>query len=454
MRASAEIGEHGLWAAEWRFGVCDPVFLRDLYTAGADRSQSSLFPELLEDWISEDNPDRIVDIFVDALDLTNKGFSRMAPANTCRPGYHPSVLLKLFIYGYLNRVPSRRRLEREANRNVEVMWLTGLLAPDHKTIADLRTMNATAIRKTCAQFVELCRRIGVLKGGCVAIDGGMFKAVNNRDRNFRARKIALRISHLEQSAARYLEEVARIDRREAKESRIDKATHLKTKLERVRGETHRLNAIAERLKDTTDGQISLTDPDARSMATRGKGDGLVGYNIQTAVDTQAHLIVAHGVTTVGNDRTQLTPMRKASKAAIKVGKLDAIADRGYCNGSQILTCDQAQIPATVPRPEASGNCKKGMFLKVDFTDDAEADIYIFPAGRQLKYRYTREEGGLQHRRYWQNECQHCPLKSRCTTGKELRIPPLIAANSDCRAMAGNMKISSTKRPRGWNALQS
>lgn len=300
------------------------------FIEGVDRSQASLFPERLEDWICDNNPVRVVDVFVDALDLTKLGFGRTAPAQTGRPGYHPSVLLKLFIYGYLNRVPSSRRLEREANRNVEVMWLTGRLAPDHKTIADFRRHNATAIKKTCAQFVELCRRIGVLDGGCVAIDGSKFKGVNNRDRNFTARKIALRISHLEQSAARYLEDVARIDRQEAQESRIDKVAHLKSKLERVRAEVDRLNTIAEQLKDTPDGQISLTDPDARSMATRGKGTGLVGYNVQTAVDTQTHLIVAHEVTTVGNDRTQLAPMAKAAKVALKADQLDAIAPSQAC----------------------------------------------------------------------------------------------------------------------------
>jgi transposase len=391
------------------------------FIEGADRSQISLFPERLEDWICADNPVRIVDVFVDALDLNDLGFDRITSANTGRPGYHPSVLLKLFIYGYLNRIPSSRRLEREANRNVEVMWLMGRLAPDHKTIADFRRMNATAIRKTCAQFVELCRRLGVLKGGCVAIDGSKFKAVNNRDRNFTPRKIALRISHLEQSATRYLEEMARIDRQEARETRVDKVTHLEAKLKRVQAEVHRLNGIAEHLKDTADGQISLTDPDARSMATRGKGTGLVGYNVQTAVDTQTHLIVAHEVTKVGNDRTQLAPMAKAAKAALGLNKLEVIADRGYFNGSQILTCDQTQITVTVPRPETSGNRKKGMFVKADFIYDAEADTYECPAGKELTYRYTREEGGLMHRRYWQNECQRCPLKSRCTTGKERRI---------------------------------
>lgn len=391
------------------------------FIEGADRSQRSLFPERLEDWICEDNPVRIVDVFVDALDLTDLGFDRTAPANTGRPGYHPSALLKLFIYGYLNRVPSSRRLEREANRNVEVMWLIGRLAPDHKTIADFRRMNATSIRKTCAQFIELCSRIGALKGGCVAIDGSKFKAVNNRDRNFTPRKIALRINHLEQSAARYLEEMARIDRQETRETRVDKVSHLEAQLKRVQAEVHRLNSIAEQLKGTADGQISLTDPDARSMATRGKGTGLVGYNVQTAVDTQTHLIVAHEVTTVGNDRTQLAPMAKAAKEALKLNELEVVADRGYFNGSQILICDKAQITATIPRPETSGNRKKGMYVKADFAYDTEADVYICPAGMHLSYRYTREEGGLMQRRYWQNECQRCALKPSCTTGKERRI---------------------------------
>jgi transposase len=391
------------------------------FIEGSDRIQASLFPERLEDWVCEDNPVRVVDVFVDALELSDLGFDRTDPANTGRPGYHPSVLLKLFIYGYLNRVPSSRRLEREANRNVEVMWLMGRLAPDHKTIADFRRHNATAIKKTCAQFVELCRRIGVLGGGCVAIDGSKFKAVNNRDRNFTPRKIALRISHLDLSAARYLEEMARIDRQEKQVTRIDKATHLKAKLKRVRAEVSRLSGIAKQLKEAPDGQISLTDPDARSMATRGKGTGLVGYNVQTAVDIETHLIVAHEVTTVGNDRTQLAPMAKAAKAALKLDKLDVIADRGYFSGAELLACDEAQITTTVPRPETSANRKKGMFVKADFSYDDKADVYNCPAGKQLTYRYTREESGLMHRRYWQNECQHCPLKPRCTTGKERRI---------------------------------
>ncbi len=188
------------------------------YIEGVDRSQATLFPDLLEDWIDDDNPVRVIDLFVDEIDLEKIGFLRTAPASTGRPGYRPSVLLKLFIYGYLNRVPSSRALEREAGRNVEVIWLTGRLAPDHKTIADFRRDNGSAIRKTCAQFVELCRRIGMLKGDCVAIDGSKFKAVNNRDKNFSKGKIASRTAHLIASIERYLDEMVRIDRQEEGEA--------------------------------------------------------------------------------------------------------------------------------------------------------------------------------------------------------------------------------------------
>lgn len=391
------------------------------YIEGVGRDQVTLFPEQLEDWIGEDHPVRFVDVFVDALNLAEIEFERVAPAHTGRPGYHPSVLLKLFIYGYLNRVASSRRLEREASRNIEVMWLTERLIPDHKTIADFRRDNSAAIRKTCARFVELCRRMGVLNGASVAIDGSKFKAVNNRDRNFTAGKIKLRISHLEDSAARYLEEMARTDRKEQSEIQTTKIERLKEKLARVHQEVKRLEGVADKLQNTPDGQISMTDPDARSMATRGKGTGLVGYNVQTAVDTETHMIVTREVTNVGNDRAQLAPMAKAAKAALKVDKLEAIADRGYFSGDELLACNKNGITPIVPKPDTSGNRKKGMFVKADFFYDAQSDVYICPAGQALIYRYSRDERGQVQRRYWQNECQSCSLKAQCTTGKERRI---------------------------------
>lgn len=386
-----------------------------------DREQIALFPERLEDWVGDEKPVRAIDAFVEALDLAAAGFLRTSAAGTGRPGYHPGVLLKLLIYGSLNRVASNRRLEREAERNVEVMWLTGRLAPDHKTIADFRKENGAAIRKACAGFVDLCRRVGVLVGGCVAIDGGKFKAVNHRDRNFTAGKVALRVAHLEESAGRRGAKMERIDRQEARQSQAPKVARIEEKPARIRQEVGRLDGIARQLEATPDGQMSLTDPDARSMATYGKGAGLVGCNVQTAVDTDTHLIVAHEVTNVGNDRAQLAPMARAAKAALGAEKLEAIADRGYFNGAELLAFYEDRITATAPRPETSGNRKKGMFVKADFAYDAEQDVCRCPVGKVLTYRYTREENGLMLRRYRQNDCQHCSLKSRCTTGKERRI---------------------------------
>ena len=391
------------------------------FIEGVDRGQSVLFPDRLDDWIGEDSLVRVVDLFVEELDLQCLGFTGSAPARTGRPGYHPAVLLKLFIYGYLNRIPSSRRLEREAGRNVEVMWLTGKLVPDHKTIADFRRDNGAGIRKACAQFVELCRRIGTLKGDCVAIDGSKFKAVNNRDRNFTTGKIASRIAHLEADVERYITEMVRIDRQEEGEARAGKVEHLSRRYGRIRQEIARLKEMDKVLADAPDGQISLTDPDARAMATSARHSGLVGYNVQSAVDAETHLIVAHEVTNQGFDREQLSPMAIAAKAALGRDDLHAIADKGYFSGPEILACHEAGITTTVPRPATSGNAAKGMYVKADFVYDAERDVYVCPAGEDLIYRYTTEERGIPIRRYWINGCKSCPLRSNCTTGNERRI---------------------------------
>ena len=343
------------------------------YIEGRDRSQATLFPDRLEDWIDEDSAVRVIDLFVDEIDLGEIGFLRTAPAQTGRPGYHPSVLLKLFIYGYLNRVPSSRALEREAGRNVEVMWLTGRLVPDHKTIADFRRDNGSAIRRTCAQFVELCRRIGVLKGDCVAIDGSKFKAVNNRDKNFTKGKINSRTAHLVASIERYLDEMVRIDRQEEGGVRAEKIANLARRCERIRQEIERLVDIGQALRESPDSQISLTDPDARAMATSAKGSGFVGYNAQAAVETESHLIVAHDVINAGHDREQLSPMAKGAKAALGRDEMSAVADKGYFSGREIQACHEDGITTTLPRPETSGNRKKGMYVKADFAYDADAD---------------------------------------------------------------------------------
>jgi transposase/uncharacterized small protein (DUF1192 family) len=391
------------------------------YIEGVERDQGALFPEHLEDWVGEDNAVRVIDVFVDDLDLRELDFDRAEPEATGRPGYHPAVLLKLYIYGYLNRVQSSRRLEREAGRNVEVMWLTGRLAPDHKTIADFRKDNGPAIRKVCSQFVALCREIGLLATASVAIDGSKFKAVNNRDRNFTAAKMQRRLAQIEKSVARYLDQLDTADRQEPSEALSRKVTRLNEKIAKLREEMQRLEAIEARRQASPDGQISLTDPDSRSMATSGRGSGVVGYNVQAAVETGHHLIVAHEVINVGNDTGQLSGMSEKAREALGVEDLDVVADRGYFDGDEVLACDRAGITVTLPKPQTSWSKAQGRFGKPDFRYIAEDDVYICPAGEHLIYRFTCEEHGRTLRRYWTTACASCPIKARCTTGKQRRI---------------------------------
>ncbi len=391
------------------------------FIEGVERAQSTLFPECLEDWVGEENPVRVIDVFVDELDLGGLGFDRVQPEATGRPGYHPSVLLKLYIYGYLNRVQSSRRLEREAGRNVEVMWLTTRLAPDHKTIADFRKDNGAAIRKVCSQFVALCRQLGLLAAASVAVDGSKFKAVNNRDRNFTAAKMQRRMEQIEKSVARYLDQLDSADRQEPSQARTTKTVRLTEKIAKLREEMKRLKVLEVQRLAAPDQQISLTDPDARSMATSGRGSGVVGYNVQAAVDTEHHLIVAHEVVNVGNDRAQLASISEKAKAVLEVETLDVVADRGYFSSEEILACDRAGITVTLPKPMTSGVTARGRFGKQDFRYLADEDVYICPAGERLTYHYTNEENGLTLHRYWTNVCQACPIKDQCTTGKERRI---------------------------------
>jgi transposase len=392
------------------------------FVEGLDRGQSTLFPECLEDWIIEDNPVRVIDAFVDALDLGDLGFSGVDPEATGRPSYHPSGLLKLYIYGYLNRVQSSRRLEREAGRNVEVMWLTGRLVPDHKTIADFRKDNGKAIRQVCARFVDLCRQMGLLATASVAIDGSKFKAVNNRDRNFTRGKVERRRAQLEESVARYLDQLDTADRHEPTEALATKTERLKEKLAKLKEEMAKLAAIEAQMLASPDQQVSLTDPDSRSMATSGRGSGVVGYNVQVAVDTKHHLIVVHDVINVGNDRAQLARMAKQAKAALQAEELAAVADRGYFSSPQILECAEAGITVTLPKPLTSGAKSQGRFGKQDFVYVPDKDVYRCPAGEQLTYRFSAEKHGKTIRRYWTTACPKCPLHSQCTTGPMRRIP--------------------------------
>jgi len=391
------------------------------FITSADRSQTTLFPPRVDDWIAEDNPVRAVDAFVAVLDLGELGFAGVEPAATGRPAYHPSVLLKLYIYGYLNRVQSSRRLEREADRNVELMWLIGRLVPDHKTIADFRRDNGEAIRQVCGRFVLLCRQMGLLAGGSVAIDGSKFKAVNNRDRNFTKAKLERRRQQIEESVARYLAQLDTADRQEPTDVLVAKTDRLKEKITRLEQEMERLDGLEAQMLASPDRQISLTDPDARSMSSSGRGTGVVGYNVQTAVDTEHHLIVTHEVTNIGTDRAQLSGMAKKARAVLEVERLDVVADRGYFASEEILASEQAGITVTLPKPMTSRAKAEGRFGKADFVYLPEPDVYRCPAGDMLTYRYTNVEAGLTVSRYWTSACPKCPIKAQCTPGKERRV---------------------------------
>ncbi len=390
------------------------------FIEGEGRGQMSLFPTRLEDYVEADNPVRVVDAFIDELDLGAMGFSGVCPAATGRPSYHPSTLLKLYLYGYLNRVQSSRRLESEARRNVEVMWLTGRLAPDFKTIADFRKCNGAPIQAVCARFIEICVEIGMFKHAVAAIDGAKFKAVNSRDRNFTRGKLKRRMEQITESIDRYLGALDAADLQDGARA-DDRVARLTDKVAAMRARLAELKTIEQQVHDAPDQQISLTDPDARAMATSMRGAGVVGYNVQTAVDAEHHLIVAHEVTNVVIDKTLLAPMAAKAKQAMATETLEAFADRGYFSGEQLLECEKIGVTPYVPKPRTSNARAAGRFDKEDFDYLPEKNAYRCPAGEVLPFRMISTEGNQTIHLYWSSNCAHCALKPRCTTSKERRV---------------------------------
>jgi transposase len=391
------------------------------FVEGEDRRQATLLPDCLDDYVTDDNPVRVIEVFIDELDLSALGFAGVVPEATGRPAYHPATLLSIYLYGYLNRIQSSRRLERETQRNIELMWLTGRLMPDFKTIADFRRDNGPAIRAACAQFVVLCRQFNLFTRAVVAIDGSRFKAVNNRDKNFTVAKVAKRIEQVEASIARYLAALDRADRQDDDVAEA-KTVRLKEKIEGLRRQMQSLKEMGKEVEAAPDKQVSLTDPDARSMATSGKGTGIVGYNVQLAVDAEHHLIVAHEVTNIGSDRAQLTLMGQKALDATGCEQLAVLADRGYYNGDEVLACEGTGVLPCIPKTQTSGNAKRGLFTVVDFIYDAEKDRYTCPAGKHLargKVRSDRQDN-IDHYRNL-TACSTCVLKPKCTPDKYKRL---------------------------------
>jgi len=400
------------------------------FIEGENRFQSTLFPESLDEYIAEDNVIRVIDAFVAKRDLQALGFERAEPSVTGRPGYHPSMMLKLYVYGYMNRIQSSRRLERESHRNVELIWLTGRLMPDHKTIANFRKDNRQAIRKVCREFVDVCRELDLFSRTLVAIDGSKFKAVNSRDKNFTRKSVARRIRKTEANIERYLAKLDAADRSEPEIREITTA-ELKRKIASMEAKLDELHQREVEVEADPDHQVSLTDPDARSMMKPG-GGSVVGYNVQTAVDSKHHLIAAHEVTKIPSDRSQLSGMAEQAKEAttdsteeedekLTEESFTVVADPGYYKGEEIATCYRQGIRALVPKVDTSGKTKKGEFTLADFIYDAKQDVYRCPAGEQAIYRFTSKERGQRIRRYWSSACRRCALKTQCTTSPYRRI---------------------------------
>ena len=405
------------------------------HRAGLDRSQTLLFPERLEDYIAPENPVRFLDAFVAALDLHALGFARARCAPTGCPPYDPAVLLKLYLYGYLHRVRSSRLLEAECRRNVEVIWLTGKLAPDFKTIADFRKDNLKPLQAVARQFTVLCRKLELFGGELLAIDGSKFAAVNARDQNFNAAKLQ---DLIERADARLAEYLAQLDSADA--AGPDAASLTKKELEQ------KIAALQERQDwhkellgqlDAEQKQISVTDPDTRKMpAAHGT---VVGYNAQLAVDAKHKLIAADDVTSDVTDFNQLADVALAAKANLEVKQAEVVADAGYYNAAEVGRCEERGLTPYIPKADTSANTARGLYGKSRFRFDADKDVYVCPAGKDLTYRFATYELGRELRYYRAGGCQTCALKSRCTRNRANRTITREANEHLMEAMAARMK---------------
>lgn len=380
---------------------------------GQGRSQVTLFPEVLDDFVSEDNPIRVIDAFVDHLDLHSLGFQRVEAKLTGRPGYHPATFLKLYIYGYLNRIQSSRRLEKEAHRNVELMWLLERLTPDFKTIADFRKDNGKGIKNACRTFIDLCRKMNMFSDAVVAIDGSKFKAVNNKDNNFTPQKLKFHIDRFEKHIGTYLAKLDEAD--EADQDGEDKVT-IAQKITWMKQRLSELKAMEEAVKNHPDKQISTTDPDSRLLKTQGIRR-MVCYNVQSAVDTKHHLIIAHEVTNT-NDRGQFTRVAKLAQSALAKKDITVIADKGYYSRQDIKAAQDTGVTALVPKGDTSGSEKKGIFNRSLFKYKHDRDLYICPAGHELQYRFETVDKGQPLKVYFNGKaCRDCAIRAQCTRSK-------------------------------------
>lgn len=407
------------------------------YIAGSDRGEALLLPEALDDYIRPENPVRFIDAFVGQLDLSKAGFSNAQLNETGRPPYDPGDLLRLYLYGYLNRVRSSRGLEREAARNLELIWLLRKLRPDFKTVADFRRDNSQAIKAVGREFILLCRKLELFGGELVAIDSTKIKAQNAKGRNYSAEKLKSVLAEMEKKVSAYLEELDQSDAQE-EASRADSeqrlsVEELKEKIAQLKERRKELESLAQDLEKRGGRQVSLTDPDSRAMSM-GRGS-TVGYNVQTAVDAKHSLIVATQVTNTTSDLGALGSMAIEAQENLEAKSLSVVADKGYYNGKEVLACDSIGVTAYVTKPLTSANTALGLYGKEKFTYDARKNCYICPAGQKLTYRFATNEKGRAIYYYRASSCKSCPLKAKCTRNKENRTITRLASEEVQERMA-------------------
>ncbi len=388
------------------------------YIQGQAREQATLLPEVLDDYIMTSNPVRFIDAYVNQLDFVKLGFTHSEPKSTGRKPYHPGDLLKLYIYGYLNKLRTSRDLEKATHRNIELIWLMRRLCPDFKTIADFRKDNTNAIKQICREFTLFCKKMDLFGGELIAIDGSKFSASNSNKRNFTKNKLDKIIKKIDTQIDDYLSDLDREDERE-RDIRTPSAAELKKIIEGLQKKKDKYQKLQSDLKHSDHSQISQTDPDSRMMRTHQGKD--VAYNVQIVTDKKHKLIVEHEVSNEGTDDHFLSTMSLRAKETLGVEKLEVVADAGYNSFDEIKKCADAGITTYVPLYNRSRNKKAGLFTIADFSFDSENKCYHCPAGQCLTYCRMARHRGKEVEIYKTSACLSCALKSRCTKAKKGRL---------------------------------
>lgn len=376
---------------------------------GQAREQAILFPEALDDLIALDHPVRVIDAFVESLDLAKLGFERVEVAETGRPPYHPGDLLKLYLWGYMNQIRSSRRLARETLRNIEVLWLLNRLSPVFKTIAQFRKDHSEAILGVFRAFVQFCGKQGLIGGEAVAIDGTKIQAVASRKQVLTSERIAKEQTRIDARILEYLEQMDEADAVEREEQ--VPSGKVQQALQALRSRRKQLEEVARRMAEEGIDQQVVSEPEGRLMRS-AQGSHQVSYNAQIAVDGQHKLIVACDLTNECNDQRQLYPMAQAAKESLQVEHLSVVADVGYSNGEQGAKCEQMGVTPIVPRAQTVNPRGDQYFTRSEFMYDPASDSWRCPAGQTLMCR--RVSRTQQKRDYWTEACGSCLLKAQCT----------------------------------------